>query len=253
MTGKLIAAFWLIAASGRGRVRRDPRRDRRTPPKSSSQKQHAEHRQDLSLGRQGRRRALRRPGAAGIRRDERARCSTNSACPLRARTAPRHAEQIAAEKAAAKKAADEQQRAILAARRDQVLLDTYLSVDEIEALRDRRLELIDTQIKVTENYLQGLREILQKLQTGSRLVQALQHGSEGAADRREAREGTLQHDGLDHALREEPGGYEEPEGRRRRPVRQRHRPLQGAEGRRSRWNRPRYRCGRNRRRRARWR
>lgn len=75
------------------------------------------------------------------------------------------AEQLAAEKAAAKKAAEERQNAIRAARRDQVLLDTYLSVDEIEALRDRRLELIDTQIKVTENYLQGLRDILQKLQT----------------------------------------------------------------------------------------
>ena len=74
------------------------------------------------------------------------------------------AEQIAAEKAAARKAAEERQQAILANRRDQVLLDTYLSVDEIEALRDRRLELIDTQIKVTENYLQGLRDILQKLQ-----------------------------------------------------------------------------------------
>jgi hypothetical protein len=74
------------------------------------------------------------------------------------------AEQIAAEKAAAKKAAEERQRAILAARRDQVLLDTYLTVEEIEALRDRRLELIDTQIKVTENYLLGLRDILHKLQ-----------------------------------------------------------------------------------------
>lgn len=74
------------------------------------------------------------------------------------------AEQIAAEKAAAKKAEADRQQAILAARRDQVLLDTYLSVDEIEALRDRRLELIDTQIKVTENYLQGLRDILHKLQ-----------------------------------------------------------------------------------------
>lgn len=74
-------------------------------------------------------------------------------------------EQIAAEKAAAKAAAAERQKAILAARRDQVLLDTYLSVDEIEALRDRRLELIDTQIQVTENYLQGLRDILQKLQS----------------------------------------------------------------------------------------
>jgi hypothetical protein len=73
-------------------------------------------------------------------------------------------EQIAAEKEKAKQEAAERQKAIMAARRDQVLLDTYLSVDEIEQLRDRRLELIDTQIKVTENYLQGLRDILQKLQ-----------------------------------------------------------------------------------------
>ena len=73
-------------------------------------------------------------------------------------------EEIAAAKEAAKKAAAERQQAILNARRDQVLLDTYLSVDEIEALRDRRLELIDTQIKVTEIYLLGLRDILKKLQ-----------------------------------------------------------------------------------------
>jgi hypothetical protein len=74
-------------------------------------------------------------------------------------------EQLAAEKDKARKAEEERQKAILAARRDQVLLDTYLSVDEIESLRDRRLELIDTQIKVTENFLQGLRDILAKLQS----------------------------------------------------------------------------------------
>lgn len=84
--------------------------------------------------------------------------------PIRTEKGALTAEQIAAEKAAAKKAEAERQQAILAARRDQVLLDTYLTVDEIEALRDRRLELIDTQIKVTENYLQGLRDILKKLQ-----------------------------------------------------------------------------------------
>jgi hypothetical protein len=84
--------------------------------------------------------------------------------PVSTEGGARSAEQVAAEKAAAKKAAQERQNAILAARRDQVLLDTYLSVEEIEALRDRRIELIDTQIKVTENYLQGLRDILQKLQ-----------------------------------------------------------------------------------------
>ncbi|MCC7490030.1 MAG: DUF4124 domain-containing protein [Gammaproteobacteria bacterium] len=84
--------------------------------------------------------------------------------PVATESGLKTAEQVAAEKAAAKKAAEERQKAILASRRDQVLLDTYLSVDEIEALRDRRIELIDTQIKVTENYLQGLRDILQKLQ-----------------------------------------------------------------------------------------
>ena len=51
-----------------------------------------------------------------------------------------------------------------AARRDQVLLDTYLSVAEIEALRDRRLELLESQIKVTEQYLNNLRKRLLTLQ-----------------------------------------------------------------------------------------
>lgn len=50
------------------------------------------------------------------------------------------------------------------ARRDQVLLDTYLSVAEIEALRDRRLELLGSQIKVTEQYLNNLRKRLLNLQ-----------------------------------------------------------------------------------------
>jgi hypothetical protein len=84
--------------------------------------------------------------------------------PVATQDGAKTAEQLAAEKAAAKKAEQERQKAILAARRDQVLLDTYLSVEEIEALRNRRLELIDTQIQVTENYLEGLRDILNKLQ-----------------------------------------------------------------------------------------
>ena len=45
-----------------------------------------------------------------------------------------------------------------------MLLSTYLSVEEIEALRNRRIELIDGQISVTTNYLASLRERLQKLQ-----------------------------------------------------------------------------------------
>ncbi len=51
------------------------------------------------------------------------------------------------------------------ARRDQVLLDTYLSVMEIEHLRDRRLELLEAQIRVTEHYLNNLRRRLARLQT----------------------------------------------------------------------------------------
>jgi Domain of unknown function (DUF4124) len=61
-------------------------------------------------------------------------------------------------KAAAEEA--ERQAKVDAARRDQVLLDTYLSVSEIEALRDRRLELLESQIKVTEQYLANLRKRL---------------------------------------------------------------------------------------------
>jgi len=58
----------------------------------------------------------------------------------------------------------EQQARVENARRDQVLLDTYLSVDEIESLRDRRLELLEAQIKVTEHYLGNLRKRLERLQ-----------------------------------------------------------------------------------------
>ena len=48
--------------------------------------------------------------------------------------------------------------------RDTVLLSTYLTVAEIEALRDRRIDLLDGQIRVTEIYLRNLREKLTKLQ-----------------------------------------------------------------------------------------
>jgi hypothetical protein len=49
-------------------------------------------------------------------------------------------------------------------RRDVVLLNTYLSINEIEALRNRRKELLDGQIRVTEVYLTNLRSKLVKLQ-----------------------------------------------------------------------------------------
>jgi hypothetical protein len=64
-------------------------------------------------------------------------------------------------------AAEEEVRRLAAeemATRDRMLLDTYLSVDDIKDLRDRRLELMESQIKVTEQYLGNLRKRLDDLQ-----------------------------------------------------------------------------------------
>ena len=58
----------------------------------------------------------------------------------------------------------ERQRIESARKRDEVLLSTYLSVEEIEALRNRRKDLLDGRIRVTEIYLDTLREKLKKLQ-----------------------------------------------------------------------------------------
>jgi hypothetical protein len=77
-------------------------------------------------------------------------------------------EKTAEEKAAEKRRADllaEQRKARDAALlRDKVLLSTYLSVEEIEALRDRRIELVAGQIRVTQIYLDNLRTKLLKLE-----------------------------------------------------------------------------------------
>lgn len=51
--------------------------------------------------------------------------------------------------------------------RDRVLLSTYLSVEEIEQLRDRRLELVVGQMRITQVYLDNLREKLLKLERES--------------------------------------------------------------------------------------
>ncbi|HET7609030.1 MAG TPA: hypothetical protein VFL84_10160, partial [Gammaproteobacteria bacterium] len=50
------------------------------------------------------------------------------------------------------------------ARRDRMLLETYISVADIEDLRNRRLELLESQIKLTEVYLGNLRKRLVDLQ-----------------------------------------------------------------------------------------
>jgi len=71
---------------------------------------------------------------------------------------PAEREKARAEQRAAEEAAEE------IARRDTMLLNAYLSVEDIEALRDRRLEMMASQIQVTENYLQDLRDRLSRLQ-----------------------------------------------------------------------------------------
>ena len=60
------------------------------------------------------------------------------------------------EQVAAQKAAEEQVKA--AAQRDRTLLATYLTVADIERLRDQRLELLEQQSRVTEQYIANLRE-----------------------------------------------------------------------------------------------
>jgi Domain of unknown function (DUF4124) len=51
----------------------------------------------------------------------------------------------------------EHQTIIQGRQRDQNLLATYLSVEEIESLRDRRAEILDAQARVTSQYLEQLR------------------------------------------------------------------------------------------------
>ena len=51
------------------------------------------------------------------------------------------------------------------ARRDRMLLETYISVADIEDLRNRRLELLESQIKLCEVYLGNLRKRLVNLQS----------------------------------------------------------------------------------------
>lgn len=57
---------------------------------------------------------------------------------------------------AAQKAAEDAK--VAAASRDKVLLATYLSVADIERLRDQRLELLVQQARVTGQYIDNLRE-----------------------------------------------------------------------------------------------
>jgi len=63
----------------------------------------------------------------------------------------RSMEQVAQQKAA-------EEAAKVAAQRDRTLLATYISVADIERLRDQRLELLEQQNRVTRQYIANLRE-----------------------------------------------------------------------------------------------
>src|SRR5262245_37903371 len=62
-------------------------------------------------------------------------------------------EEAAAKAAEEKAARDEQKRKL----RDRVLLQTYQSVQELEVLRDNRLDLVDAQLTIQEQSLSNLR------------------------------------------------------------------------------------------------
>lgn len=66
-------------------------------------------------------------------------------------------EQAAAEAAQRKSEEHARETAAQSRQRDTNLLATYLSVEEIEALRDRRAEILDAQARVTSQYLEQLR------------------------------------------------------------------------------------------------
>ena len=80
----------------------------------------------------------------------------------------RSAEEIAKQESLAVEAAKNQRKFAAAALRDKVLLSTYLSIDEIEALRDRRVELLDGQLRITQKYLDNLRDRLNRLEREAR-------------------------------------------------------------------------------------
>jgi predicted glycoside hydrolase/deacetylase ChbG (UPF0249 family) len=74
-----------------------------------------------------------------------------------------------AQKSAAQVAAEEQKKFDAEQRlsRDKNLLNTYVSVQEIERLRDQRLSLVADQIKVTNQFLDTLNGRMKKLRVSS--------------------------------------------------------------------------------------
>ncbi len=78
-------------------------------------------------------------------------------------------DRLEAQKTPEQLAAEEQQRldAERRANRDKNLLNAYVSVQEIERLRDQRLNLVSDQIKVTSQFLDTLDGKLKKLRASS--------------------------------------------------------------------------------------
>src|ERR1700760_2333351 len=74
-----------------------------------------------------------------------------------------------AQKSADQMAQEDQKRQAAAEResRDRNLLNTYVSVQEIERLRDQRLNLLTDQIKVTNQFLDTLNGRMKKLRVSS--------------------------------------------------------------------------------------
>ena len=86
------------------------------------------------------------------------------------------------EKSDAQRAADaERERAsMIAYHRDQRLIRSYVSVEQIEEIRDQRLDLIAGQVKVTSQYLETLEGRLKTLQTQAQFFKP--YSSNGSAD-----------------------------------------------------------------------
>lgn len=77
-------------------------------------------------------------------------------------------DEIAAEAQQAAQKEAERQEELAQAERDRILLDTYLSIDEIIALRDRRVLALEAQIGVTRHYLKNLQAKWEDLEKEAR-------------------------------------------------------------------------------------
>lgn len=85
------------------------------------------------------------------------------------RVPPEYAEQVFGKPAADQAETPESAAAAQQAKDDRVLLMTYLSVDEIVAVRDRRIDQMRSRGVVTQRYLDSLNERLAKLQREEKL------------------------------------------------------------------------------------